>query len=244
MTLLEIVTETVDGARVAAAAGAGRIELCAGLGEGGTTPSAGAILGARRSIDCELTVLLRPRRGDFLYSAAEYETLRADLGVARNLGADAVALGVLASDGAIDRERTARLVDEARPLAVTFHRAFDVTRELEATLDVLIELGVERVLTSGGAANVDLGRETIGALVDRAAGRIGIMAGGGVTERNVRRLVLTTGVEEIHCSASSWHASPMEHRADVAMGTSRVPDEYELRWVEERTVRRLFNAMR
>lgn len=245
MPLLEICTETVDGAVAAVTAGAGRVELCAGLGEGGTTPSAGAILGVRRSIDRELCVLLRPRRGDFLYTAAELETLRADVNVARDLGADAVALGCLSRDGTIDRERTARLVEAARPLSVTFHRAFDLVRDQFEALEVLVELGVDRVLTSGGAADVVAGAERLAELVDRAGDRLVVMAGGGVREDNVRRLVVDVGVQEVHASASTWRSSAMEHRpTGLGLGAPGAPDEFTLRTVEEETVRRLWNAMR
>lgn len=243
MTLLEIATETVAGVRAAHAGGARRVELCSSLEVGGLTPSAGTILGARRSTEIELMVLVRPRRGDFVYSSAELETVRADVRVAKELGADGVVLGCLHPDGTIDRERTGELVDAARPLSVTFHRAFDHTRDLAEALEVLVELGVDRVLTSGGAPDVMSGIADLAELVRQASDRIVILAGGGVREHNVRQLVLATSVDEVHASASSWTESAMTHPGPGWGFDGPVAPEKAHRTVQEATVRRLLQAM-
>jgi copper homeostasis protein len=168
-------------------------------------------------------VMLRPRGGDFCYSDAEFDVLRRDLAVARSAGAAGVVFGILQPDGAIDRDRCEELLASSGSLDVTFHRAFDVTRDPFAALEDLIDLGVRRVLTSGQEASVFEGAELLAELVRRAAGRIVIMPGGGIRERNVKRIVALTGATELHVSASGPVASRMEFR------NSRVPMGRELR---------------
>ena len=149
--LVEACVDTVSSALAAQSGGAARVELCADLVEGGTTPSAGTIAVARERLQIALFVIIRPRGGDFLYAPHEYDTMLKDLSLAKQLDANGVVIGALSANGTIDRDGTRRLLDAARPLPVTFHRAFDLTRDLQEALDVLVELGVDRVLTSGGA---------------------------------------------------------------------------------------------
>lgn len=225
---VEVCVDSVDGCVAAEAGGADRVELCADLLEGGTTPSAGAIAVARASIEIGLYVLVRPRAGDFLYTRAELEVLERDVRTARELGADGVALGVLHADGTVDRERTERLVERARPMQVTFHRAFDACPDLLAALAVLGELGVERVLTSGGAPSAPLGAATIRRCVEAFPEGPALVAAGGVRADNVAHLVETAGVREVHFTARELRRSAMRTAARtgfLASGTPPAPDE-------------------
>ncbi len=225
--LVEACVESVESAVAAAEGGADRVELCDDLVEGGTTPSAGAIRLARARLDVGIHVMIRPRGGDFLYTDLEFEVMRHDIAVARELGADGVVLGLLCRDGTIDRERTARLVEDAGPLPVTFHRAFDVSRDPMDALETLIELGVRRVLTSGQRPAALESLDLIRRLVAAAAERVTILAGGGITPENAARIVAETGVTEIHLYAPRRFPSPMEFRNDaVPMGMAYEPEEY------------------
>ncbi|MCA9957355.1 MAG: copper homeostasis protein CutC, partial [Anaerolineales bacterium] len=170
-------------------AGAARVELCASLIEGGITPSRGMIRQARAISGIKLHVIIRPRGGDFLFSPEEFAVMAADIETARAEGADGVVIGQLTADGLIDVPRTRELMSIARPMAVTFHRAFDMTPDPFAALETLIGLGVERVLTSGQEASVLEGLPLITELVRRAGDRIIVMPGGGITPRNVDRIV-------------------------------------------------------
>ena len=196
--LVEACVETVDGARAAAAGGAGRIELCAGLVEGGTTPSAGAMARARERIAIPLFVIVRPRGGDYVYSDDDLAVMRHDIATASSAGADGVVIGALTCEGRVDGAIVRELVDRARPMHVTFHRAFDMTRDFAESLDALADIGVDRVLTSGGAPTAAEGTATLASLVRQAGDRIIVMAGGGITESNAARIVRETGVREIH----------------------------------------------
>jgi len=225
--LVEACVDSVAGALAAVAGGAGRLELCSGLFEGGLTPSAGLLAAVRERIAVPVHVLIRPRGGDFLYDAGEMAVMLHDIAEARRLGADGAVLGVLVGDGRVDAERTRVLVDAARPMSVTFHRAFDLTQDPALALDALIALGVERVLTSGQAENADVGIPVIAGLVERAAGRIAVLAGGGIYEDNASRIVRNTGVREIHVRGSRAMESAMTfRRPGVFMGKRYEPDEY------------------
>jgi len=229
-TLIEACVDSVESATQAQAGGAGRVELCAGLGEGGTTPSSGTIALARERLTIGLFVLIRPRGGDFRYTPEEYETMSRDVTAARAAGADGIVLGALTESGQVDREGMSRLLDAAGPLPVTFHRAFDASRDLDEALDVLLELGVRRVLTSGGAGTALEGIPTLARLVRRAHGRIGILAAGGIDESNARRIVRETGVGEIHLRGTRPQASAMTYRNPrVVLGKPVIgPDDTRL----------------
>lgn len=210
--LIEVCVDSVESALAAAQGGAHRLELCDDLVEGGTTPSAGMIALVRERVPLPLHVLVRPRGGDFLYTAAEISVMLRDIVVARDLGADGVVIGALTADGEVDEAITRRLADAARPLAVTFHRAFDFTRDLGASLAALARMGVERVLTSGGAASALDGTDVLAQLVRRAEGRVTILAGGGVTEENARTIVSRSGVREVHTRGAALASSAMRFR--------------------------------
>lgn len=199
--LLEVCVDSIRAARLAAAAGAHRLELCAGLAEGGVTPGPGTLATVLEEVAVPVVVLARPRPGGFVHDAAELAVLRRDVAHAREAGAAGVALGVLRADGTVDREETARLVELARPLAVTFHRAFDATRDALEALDALLELGIERVLSSGHAARAIEGADELARLVARAGGALEVVAGGGVRAEHAAELLRRSGVRALHSSA-------------------------------------------
>jgi copper homeostasis protein len=246
--LIEACVDSVESAIAAEQGGAGRIELCANLIEGGTTPSDGALGLCRERVAIPIRVLIRPRGGDFLYSRTDFETMRRDVLRAKELGADGVVIGLLRPDGALDLERTRELIDAARPMGVTFHRAFDVCRDPTEALEQLVQLGVDRLLTSGQAAGAPEGIATIARLVQRAAGRIGILPGGGIDESNVVDVVRGTGVEEVHLRGTAEIESQMTFRAShVEIGNPAPPNDY-VREVTNpdviRTIRELLRAER
>ena len=199
---VEICVSDVVSAAAAQAGGAHRIELCDNLAVGGTTPSAGAIAVACQSLRIPVHILIRPRAGDFVYSEPELAVMRHDIEVAKTLGAAGVVTGVLTAEGTIDVDRTADLLALARPLALTFHKAFDEVCDPIEALESLIELGVERVLTSGGRPTALEGVETLAALVERARGRISIMAGGGLDAVSLARVVREVKVSEVHLGSA------------------------------------------
>lgn len=237
--MLEICIDGVASAIAAGKGGADRVELCANLPEGGTTPSAGMIRTVRSRFSGELMVIIRPRGYDFLYSDDEMAAMVDDIRVSRELGADGVVIGCLTADGQVDAERCARLVDAAGPLDITFHRAFDMTRDLDEALEAIHAIGVKRILTSGGKADVPAGADVIAHLVGRSAGRVSLMPGGGVTPDNLAGIVTATGVREIHLSARHSVAGGMKFRNDGCfMGNFSREDEYSWRETGEDLVKR------
>jgi copper homeostasis protein len=242
---VEICVDSPAAAFAAERGGADRVELCDNLLEGGTTPSAGCIKVARRGLKIGLHILIRPRGGDFLYTEQEMEVMREDIRLAKDLGADGVVIGCLTATGDIDQERTGELLALARPLKVTFHRAFDMCRDPRAALEELIGLGCERMLTSGQEASCLEGLELIGALQQQAAGRIIVMPGGGITPRNVQRIVAGTGVSEVHLSARRSVESGMLHRNNSCfMGGTLRPPEFSWKTTDESAVRRVVEQLR
>ena len=242
--LLEVCVDSVESATAAERGGAQRVELCSNLAEGGVTSSAGLISHVRRKVSIDIHVMIRPRAGDFCYSAEEFETMEQDVLTAKQLGANGVVLGVLTPNGEIDVERTRHLVHLARPLETTFHRAFDMSRNLEKSLADVIEAGADRVLTSGGEQKVEDGIPTVARLLQAANQRIAVMVGAGITESNVHRIVTETGVREIHASLRARVPSPTQYRNQkISMGSSK-GHEYERAIVLEDAVRRLLDSAR
>lgn len=217
----ELCAYSVESIETAAREGATRVELCASPSEGGTTPSAATITMAREAIErhakengcprVELSVMIRPRGGDFLYSECEFEQMRRDIAFARDLGADGVVLGLLTSEGDVDAARTRELVELARPMDCTFHRSFDVACDPLRALEEIIAAGCRRILTSGQRAAAPEGIELIRKLVRAAAGRIEIMAGSGVNPANALALA-ATGVNALHFSATRRRPGGMKYR--------------------------------
>ena len=225
--IFEICLDSVDGVRAARDAGAARVELCANLLEGGTTPSLGLIRRARTVAGIRLHVIIRPRGGDFLYDEDEFAAMRTDIAAAKAEAADGVVIGMLDAEGRLDRARMAELVALARPMAVTCHRAFDMTRDPAEALETLIALGIERVLTSGQEASVLEGLPLIASLVRQAAGRIVVMPGGGITARNIDRIIAGSGATELHFAAMQPVESAMRFRREhVFMGGELRAPEY------------------
>jgi copper homeostasis protein len=240
--LIEVCVDSVASAVAAERGGAARLELCGSLIEGGITPSAGLIEMTRAALSVALHVMIRPRGGDFCYDADEFEIMRRDIALAKRLGAEGVVFGILDVHGNVDA-RTRQLVDDARPLAVTFHRAFDMCADLFRALDDLCAAGIDRVLTSGGESTSLQGRETIAQLVRKAQGRIVVMPGGGIKAENVRSFVDYTGVKEIHSGLRSSLPSPMLHRNPrISMGSVE-GREYQRFAVIEEQVRILCGAL-
>jgi copper homeostasis protein len=236
--MLEICIDSVKSAQAAASGGADRVELCANLPEGGTTPSAGMIRAVRNIFPGGLMVIIRPRGYDFLYHEWEMEAMLEDIAVAKQAGADGVVIGCLLADGRVDRERCARLVEAAGSLDLTFHRAFDMCRDLSEALEDIIGLGIRRILSSGGQADVPSGVPPIASLVQQAAGRASIMPGGGVTEQNLEGIVRATGVQEIHLSARDTVRGGMTYfNPGCYMGNYSKEDEYSWRETSAEKVR-------
>jgi copper homeostasis protein len=241
---VEICVDSVESAIEAERGGAARVELCDNLMEGGTTPSAGAIEVARKVLDIKLHVIIRPRGGDFLYSDIEFEIMKRDVETAKRLGADGIVIGILDKNGDIDTARTAELISLARPMSVTFHRAFDVCRDPFLALGQLADLGVDRILTSGQEAAAVEGLDLITELVRTAGDRISILACGNLNERNIKKVVAATGVREVHFTAFGKTASEMQFRNErVFMGGTLRPPEYSRAVTDAEKVRAAIDAV-
>lgn len=208
----EVAVDSLESALIAQDCGVDRVELCADLGIGGITPSLGALGATVERLRIPVHVMIRPRRGDFLYTDAEYETMGRDIELAKSAGAHGVVYGMLFANGDIDLARTGELSRLARPLSVTFHRAFDMCRDPLAALAALTDLGVDTLLTSGQARTAEAGAALIADLAARAAGRIAIMPGAGINAGNIRRIADKTGARTFHFSARETVDGPMEYR--------------------------------
>jgi len=218
MALLEIAANSVASAFAAQEGGAGRVELCASLEEGGITPSHGTIGLAREGLRIPLYVLIRPRAGDFLYENAEIEVMLDDIAHCRELGCDGVVIGALTAEGEVDVEACALFLRAAGDMGVTFHRAFDLVPDRQAALETLIELGFERVLTSGGMPSAVAGASALARLVAQAGGRIVVMPGAGIEPGSVASLRQATRAREFHASAKRRLPSAMRRTPGDALG--------------------------
>jgi len=210
--LLEIAAGSLASALAAQQGGADRIELCENLGEGGTTPSHGTLSMVRDRLRIPVYVLIRPRGGDFLYDEAECELMRRDVEHCARLGCDGVVIGALTADGDVDIAACRELMGAAQGMGVTFHRAFDASRDRAQSLRDIVALGCERVLTSGGAGDALAGAGGIAESVRLAESRLRVMAGAGIDAGNVADIARRTGTREFHASARSLRRSAMRHR--------------------------------
>lgn len=243
MPILEICAGDLDSVRAAVEGGATRIELCSALSEGGVTPSLGLIEESRRVEGLQIHVLIRPRGGDFLYTHAEVECMARDVETAVRAGADGVVIGALLPDGSIDTDTCRRLIERAEGRNVTFHRAFDVCRDPESALETIINLGCNRLLTSGCQPTAREGIPMLRQLVKQAGDRLTILPGGGVAPDNAALIMHETGCRELHASARHSVASRMAYRNPaVAMGTPG-SDEYMRKITDPATVRLIIAEM-
>lgn len=216
--ILEVAANSVTSALAAEAGGADRVELCSALEVGGLTPSHATIAIARERLGIPLHVLIRPRAGDFVFDDLECEVMQRDIETCNALGCAGVVIGVLTAAGDLDVPRCRRLMEAARGMSVTFHRAFDFARDPERALEAIIALGCDRVLTSGQAADALTGAPLIRKLIEQAQGRITIMPGGGIEAHNIAAIRDATGASEFHASAKVRIADRMQHAGIGGMG--------------------------
>jgi copper homeostasis protein len=235
--VLEICVESVEHAGAAERGGAHRIELCSDLSSGGITPSAGLMQTVRRHVHALVHVLIRPRAGDFCYSDHELEIMRDDIQAAKRFGMDGVVLGILRDNTRIDVERTKALVELAHPLPVTFHRAFDASGNLEASLEEVIRTGASRILTSGGQPSAADALPTLARLVQAARGRILLMPCGGIDSENVVRIVRTTLAQEFHTSVGASRSGSTSGGNGLPQGTGASHSRLQSSIFEEQVAR-------
>ncbi len=223
-TLVEVAVDSVASAVMAEAAGADRLELCQCLELGGLTPSLGLLEAVRRRVGIPVFVMVRSVTGPFRYDAAEVEVMASDVRRAREAGAAGVVIGALTADGRIDQAAVRPLIAAAGTLPVTFHRAIDLVADVPGGLDELVAMGVARVLTSGGPSTAFVGRSVLAGMVRHAAGRLTILAGGGVRAEHVVELVRTSGVSEVHLSGVVANGQTL----DQGYGRAFVPNRARL----------------
>jgi len=238
--ILEICANSVESAVMAQNGKAQRVELCDNIYEGGTTPSYGAILQARKELIIDLNTIIRPRGGDFCYSELEFEIMKKDIEFAKNSGVDGIVIGILNLDGTVDTIRTKQLVQLAKPMSVTFHRAFDVTKDPYIALIDIIECGCDRVLTSGHENKAIDGVSLIIKLVEKAENRIIIMPGSGINELNIKEIYQKTKATEFHASLRKNVKSKMKFRKeDIPMGGIKQIDEFEISVTDPERVKKM-----
>jgi copper homeostasis protein len=249
MMKLEICVDSVESAVAAEIGGAQRVELCSALAEGGLTPSLGLIRAVRSRIGIGVHVMIRPRGGDFFYSDEELAVMRDDIRYAAQIGADGVVLGLLTADGEVDVEGTRELVNLARharpaqPMQVTFHRAIDMARDMEAALEDVVQTGADRILTSGAAQSAIHGTDCVASLVRTAGSRIGVMVCGGVRPENVQQIAHATGADQFHAALRTSVPSPVTNRKEgLYMGNLSL-DEYARHKILASDVRSLRQAI-
>lgn len=240
----ELCAYSVDACRVAARLGVNRVELCASPDEGGVTPSYATIERVTAIEGLDVSVMIRPRGGDFLYSDDEFRTMLKDIAHARRAGATGVVFGVLTADGRVDVERTRELVKAAEGMETTFHRAVDMAADYRQAIEDVIAAGCSRILTSGSYDKAIDGIENISEAVAVAKGRIEIMAGSGVVAANAAQLA-ATGVDALHFSAKKMVIGGMEYRNPrISMGGSSAVNEYALRVVDEEEVKEILKLVK
>lgn len=236
--ILEACVNSAISAIEAQKGGADRVELCENMPEGGCTPSAGTITFARKHLHIQLFVMIRPRGADFCYSDEEFEIMKEDIHMAKESGVDGVVFGILRPDGTIDRERMGKLADLARPMGITCHRAFDMTRDPFEAMEDLVALGIDRILTSGQSVSALEGAPLIRNLIEKAKGRIAIMPGHGIKEHNLEEVIKATGASEYHLYLTKQVPASMQFkRNDVKMGKPELP-EYQITIADAERIRK------
>ncbi len=243
--VLEIAVYSPEAAIIAQRAGADRIELCSAPAEGGLTPGAGVMKLVRNELHIPVHAMIRPREGDFCYSEVEFRAMLLEIEEAGKAGIDGIVCGILTKEGTVDEKRLKILIDAAKPMNVTFHRAFDMSKNHKESLEILINCGISRVLTSGGKRTALQGIEMIRKLVKQSAGRIIIMPGCGINEFNINELTQIEGIRELHLSAKAYYKGAMEYyNPDIAMGGNIKIPEYELLLPDAEAIGRIQSAMR
>lgn len=243
MMELEICVDSVESAVAAEMGGAQRVELCSALAEGGLTPSVGMCRAVRSQIGIGLFMMIRPRGGDFFYSEQEFAVMREDVICAKQCGADGVVFGLLTPNGDVDVERTKELVELARPMQVTFHRAVDMARDMATAFEDVVLSGAHRILTSGGEQTALLGAQRIAGLIKDFGNRIDVMICGGIRPENVRQLALDTGAGQFHAAMRRAITSPVTNRKEGLYMGSPGLDEYARYTVLASDVRSLRDAV-
>ncbi|HEV8273661.1 MAG TPA: copper homeostasis protein CutC [Chitinophagaceae bacterium] len=238
--IVEIATSDFLTTKSAVEGGADRIELCANLAEGGTTPSYAHIKKCREAFDIALFPIIRPRGGDFLYTKDEFEIMKNDIKLCNELGCEGIVIGLLNMDGTIDMTRTSELIELAYPMDVTFHRAFDRCKDPFAALEELIEIGCQRILTSGQKPTVSEGMDMIAELNKKADDRIIIMPGSGLRKDNIKTLAEKTGCTEFHSSLRGKAKSPMQF---IHPAFANSEESYSNNEISPDEVRALRNAL-
>jgi len=238
--IIEIAVFSLESAITAFNAGADRIELCSAPAEGGLTPSAATMRLARKYVKIPIHVMIRPREGDFCYSEKEFEAMLLDVAAAKIVGMEGIVAGILNPDGTVDEKRTAILVDAAAPMNVTFHRAFDMTKDQDEAMETIIYTGCARILTSGGQQTAPEGIEKLAQLVKKAGDRITIMPGSGINSNNIKNIAETTNAKEIHLSARCNVPGKMnfKHPLVTMASTTNIPD-YELQMPDEKSIKEI-----
>ncbi|KAL4237447.1 hypothetical protein ACF0H5_002164 [Mactra antiquata] len=238
---MEVCIDSVISAINAEKGGAARVELCSNLMEGGTTPSIGMLKIIKRTTKIPVFVMIRPRGGDFLYTEEELSVMSEDILDLKSAGADGFVFGVLNPDGTVDFDSCKNLLELTKPLPCTFHRAIDMTNNIFDSLETVISLGFTRVLTSGGDSSALEGLPVITQMINQAAGRICVMPGGGITDRNLERIITSSGAKEFHASArSSLQSNMIFQKSGVTMGASLSPPEFSNKICDSNKVK-LFN---
>jgi copper homeostasis protein len=244
-TLIEACVDSIDSASMAELGGADRVELCGELLQGGVTPSAGLIGAVCERINIPVFALVRPRTGDFLYDDDELDVMLRDIEIIRSLNVEGIVLGALTRDGDIDIGTMYTLIAAAGDMNVTFHRAFDFVKDQRVALEALIEIGVDRVLTSGGAPTALDGARMLAELVDQGGSDITILAGGGITAANVGDVVRVSGVKEVHVRASATVKSEMTYQpSEITLVRLKPPGDYERIGTRADEMRRIVSTLR
>ena len=239
---LEVCANSYRSALAAQLGGATRVELCDNLAEGGTTPSYAQIKLSKENLQIEVWPIIRPRGGDFLYDDIEFELMLEDIKICKSLKCDGIITGILLESGEIDVERMQQIIKHAQPMQVAFHRAFDMCKDREIALEKLIKLGVVRVLSSGGSTSALAGADELAKLVLQAKGRITIMAGAGINDKNIKELIERTCAAAYHASAKAPVHSKMTFRnTNAKMGS--IADEYQYELTLKEKVKAIVEQM-